>query len=100
MNIDESDFLLGDSEIAAAVVVVVVVVAVEAVPAPLLNSSSTMLSFVTLVFGLGLIVIVMNRVSLGGGIKSRTLYHFLAPDDTKYMCNSSIHAHTSTPPPP
>ena len=99
MNTDESDFLLGDSEI-AAVAVVVAAAAVEAVPAPLLNSSSTMLSFVTLVFGLSLIVAVMNRVSLGRGIKSRTLYHFLVPDDTKYICNSSIHAHTSTPPPP
>ena len=91
MNIDESDSLPGDSE---TTVVVVAAAAVEVAPALLLNSLPTRLSFVTSVFGSSLIVVVMNRVSLDRGIKSRVLYYFVTPSDTKYMLSSSVHAHT------
>ena len=93
MNIDGSDSLPGDSE---TTVVVVVAAAAEVAPALLLNSLPTMFSFVTSVFGPSLIV-VMNRVSLDRGIKSRVLYHFVTPSDTKYTLSSSVHAYTHTP---
>ena len=94
MNIDGSDSLPGDSE---TTVVVVVAAAAEVAPALLLNSLPTRLSFVTSVFGSSLIVVVMNRVSLDRGIKSRVLYHFVTPSDTKYTLSSSVHAYTHTP---